>query len=48
VLINLQEKGIPAHINQYGRGGIVDSASRGQDFMSQFSSDPLYRGRRRR
>lgn len=48
VLINLQKKGIPAHINQYGRGGIVDSASRGQDFMSQFSSDPLYRNRRRR
>ena len=48
VLINLQEKGIPAHINQYGRGGVVDSASRGQEFMSQFSSDPLYRGRRRR
>ena len=48
VLISLQEKGIPAHINQYGRGGIVDSASRGQDFMSQFSSDPLYRNRRRR
>ena len=37
VLINLQEKGIPAHINQYGRGGIAAYVSVNPSYQPQCS-----------
>lgn len=38
-LSNLQQRGIPAHINKWGRGGISDGAASGKDFMSRYSDD---------
>ena len=38
-LSNLQQRGIPAHINKWGRGGISDVAASGKDFMSRYSDD---------
>lgn len=37
VLALLQRQGIQAHINQFGRGGVADSAERGQRFMRRNS-----------
>lgn len=43
VLASLQANGIQAHINKYGRGGVVESAASGANFMRRNSGDRLWR-----
>ena len=43
VLSAIQQKGIPAHINKYGRGSVTEAAASGANFMRQNSGDRLWR-----
>lgn len=43
VLASIQRKGIPAHINKYGRGSITQEAADGSRFMRNYSGDRLWR-----
>lgn len=43
VLASIQSKGIPAHINKYGRGSVTQEAADGSRFMRNYSGDRLWR-----
>lgn len=43
VLATIQSKGIPAHINKYGRGSVTQEAADGSRFMRNYSGDRLWR-----
>ena len=43
VLASIQRKGIPAHINKYGRGSVTQEAADGSRFMRNYSGDRLWR-----